>query len=36
MEAYVSAVPAYEEVVRLTKVEFTEKFQFQKLNIRKH
>ena len=25
MEAYVSAVPAYEEVVRLMKVEFTEK-----------
>jgi len=25
MEAHVSAVPAYEEVVRLKKVEFTEK-----------
>jgi hypothetical protein len=25
MEAYVSAVPAYEEVVRPMKVEFTEK-----------
>jgi len=25
MEAYLSAMPAYEEVVRLMKVEFTEK-----------